>query len=394
NLIITPPRPSTGIQAGLPQVSYVKAIDVWMGACTAFVFCALLEFTLVNYMWRRRPQEFRSRGGSKGGCLAERYAQITTTAHPQKPTGGGTTPTEAKAVVASLTTSPGAAPSCGASEVKVGGPVHDDPTMTAQFVRAFKQSNKIKARQIDEYCRCTDHFAEEYIRGTKWFVFYGRNSSLDIHPNHTKCSVRLSLRPGPKKLTIDLSLQPEILATSTGPALTKSRYAYDLTLRSASSYVCYTRHWNLARGFYPTFGTLSTTDPAPSPSQDPKPTLAPSLERDDIQAPGGSAERDDHDDEGPPSRRVVRRGAVPRRRRTPVDGAACAGREGGGRPVALPPRLLLLHLQPPPSLLSLFQFLLSPSSRTDPAPSTPALNSSRTTSLALPGPLNPLNLPP
>lgn len=36
---------------------------------------------------------------------------------------------------------------------KVGGPVHDDPTMTAQFVRAFKQSNKIKARQIDEYCR-------------------------------------------------------------------------------------------------------------------------------------------------------------------------------------------------------------------------------------------------
>ncbi|XP_073981318.1 glycine receptor subunit alpha-2-like isoform X2 [Rhodnius prolixus] len=44
---------SSGIQSGLPQVSYVKAIDVWMGTCTAFVFCALLEFTIVNYMWRK-----------------------------------------------------------------------------------------------------------------------------------------------------------------------------------------------------------------------------------------------------------------------------------------------------------------------------------------------------
>ncbi|CAH0771645.1 unnamed protein product [Bemisia tabaci] len=51
---------SSGIQSGLPQVSYVKAIDVWMGTCTAFVFCALLEFTFVNYMWRKyQPEPMR-----------------------------------------------------------------------------------------------------------------------------------------------------------------------------------------------------------------------------------------------------------------------------------------------------------------------------------------------
>ncbi|XP_065203872.1 glycine receptor subunit beta-type 4-like isoform X2 [Planococcus citri] len=48
---------SSGIQSEFPQVSYVKAIDVWMGTCIAFVFSALLEFTIVNYMWRKLQPE-------------------------------------------------------------------------------------------------------------------------------------------------------------------------------------------------------------------------------------------------------------------------------------------------------------------------------------------------
>jgi len=37
----------TGIQSGLPQVSYVKAIDVWMGTCTGMVQYNLTVCTLI-----------------------------------------------------------------------------------------------------------------------------------------------------------------------------------------------------------------------------------------------------------------------------------------------------------------------------------------------------------
>ena len=36
------------------KVNYVKFIDIWFLACTCFIFLSLLEFAVVNTIWRRK----------------------------------------------------------------------------------------------------------------------------------------------------------------------------------------------------------------------------------------------------------------------------------------------------------------------------------------------------
>ena len=63
---------------------FFQAIDIWMGACTTFIFGALLEFTLTNYLWRK---------GAKGMSKQAQNAQSDSPAATLA-VGGSTIPTQ------------------------------------------------------------------------------------------------------------------------------------------------------------------------------------------------------------------------------------------------------------------------------------------------------------
>ncbi|XP_077990088.1 glycine receptor subunit alpha-3-like [Glandiceps talaboti] len=57
--ILTMTTLDSGIRATLPKVAYAKAIDIWMAVCQVFVFGALVEFAVVNYVHVLRTKKRR-----------------------------------------------------------------------------------------------------------------------------------------------------------------------------------------------------------------------------------------------------------------------------------------------------------------------------------------------
>ncbi|TKR73939.1 hypothetical protein L596_021181 [Steinernema carpocapsae] len=47
--LLTISTQANAVKMALPEVSYMKAIDVWMGSCMAFVFGVMIEFTICHF---------------------------------------------------------------------------------------------------------------------------------------------------------------------------------------------------------------------------------------------------------------------------------------------------------------------------------------------------------
>lgn len=56
---------NTHLRETLPKIPYVKAIDVYLMGCFVFVFLALLEYALVNYIFFGRGPQRQKRAAEK-----------------------------------------------------------------------------------------------------------------------------------------------------------------------------------------------------------------------------------------------------------------------------------------------------------------------------------------
>ena len=59
------------------QVSYVKAIDIWMAVCLLFVFSALLEYAAVNFVSRQHKDLLRFRRPQKNKQKVNEDAHVS-----------------------------------------------------------------------------------------------------------------------------------------------------------------------------------------------------------------------------------------------------------------------------------------------------------------------------
>uniref|UniRef100_A0A914D290 Neurotransmitter-gated ion-channel transmembrane domain-containing protein n=1 Tax=Acrobeloides nanus TaxID=290746 RepID=A0A914D290_9BILA len=55
--LLTMATQASSVSAHLPPVSYAKAIDIWIGMCTSYLFGSLIEFAIVTFLYDKQMRQ-------------------------------------------------------------------------------------------------------------------------------------------------------------------------------------------------------------------------------------------------------------------------------------------------------------------------------------------------
>lgn len=70
--VLTMTTINTHLRETLPKIPYVKAIDMYLMGCFVFVFMALLEYALVNYIFFGRGPQRQKKAAEKASANSDK----------------------------------------------------------------------------------------------------------------------------------------------------------------------------------------------------------------------------------------------------------------------------------------------------------------------------------
>lgn len=69
---------TNSFRSTLPVVSNLTAMNLWDGVCMFFIYASMLEFIIVNYLYRKYPHHHHRTGAGGGGASSSAAATTAT----------------------------------------------------------------------------------------------------------------------------------------------------------------------------------------------------------------------------------------------------------------------------------------------------------------------------